>query len=172
MGDPRGDPRRAEAFAQIIIGRRSPGPKILPFVNYAERSRKLHHQQAGRLTWIRAWKTAFANAPTKSGPHMTACTAKPISIGFRPNGKSWRHQRPRSPTNQLQKRSDGRLHVRRPPERSRRTSHPRCQRLFGGDQHVERLPRLGHVTDTGRDRGAFGMFSPAVLRRPASYFGR
>jgi hypothetical protein len=26
---------------------------------------------------------------------------------------------------------------------------PRCQRLFGGDQHVERLPRLGHVSDTG-----------------------
>ena len=25
------------------------------------------------------------------------------------------------------------------------------QRLFGGNQNVERLPRLGHVSDTGRE---------------------
>src|SRR5262249_58620552 len=27
----------------------------------------------------------------------------------------------------------------------------RRKRLFGGDQHVERLPRLGHVSDAGRE---------------------
>jgi hypothetical protein len=55
----------------------------------------------------------------RSGPHMVACTAKPISIGLQPSGKSLRHQRPRSPVNQPRKRSDGRLHVRRLSERSR-----------------------------------------------------
>ena len=61
---------------------------------------------------------------------MVACTAKPISIGLRPSGKSWRqprsptnrrrksekswrHQRPRSPPNRPGKRGAGRLHVRR-----------------------------------------------------------
>jgi len=90
-----------------------------PFVNYAERSRRLHHQPAGRLTWIRAWKTAFASAPMRCGPHMAACTVKPSSTGLRPNGKCWRHRRPYSPANQVRRRSHGRPHVRRPPERSR-----------------------------------------------------
>jgi hypothetical protein len=75
--------------------------------------------RSGRFKWIRAWKTAFASARTRSGPHMVACTAKPISIGLQPSGKSWRHQRPRSPVNRPRKRSDARLHVRRLPERSR-----------------------------------------------------
>ena len=70
-------------------------------------------------TWIRAPKTAFASALTRSGAQMASCTAKPISIGLRPSGKSWRHQRPRSQANRPGKRSDGRLHVLRPPERSR-----------------------------------------------------
>ena len=48
------------------------------------------------------------------GPHMAMCTAKPISIGLRPSGKSWRHRRPRSPANPPRKRCAGRLHVRKP----------------------------------------------------------
>jgi hypothetical protein len=75
------------------------------------------HQRAGCLQWIRAWKTAFASALTKSGAHMAACTVKPISIGLRPSGKSWRHRRQRSPANPLRKKSAGCLHVRRPPRR-------------------------------------------------------
>ena len=35
-------------------------------------------------------KTAFASAHTRFGPHMIAYTAKLISIGLRPSGKSWR----------------------------------------------------------------------------------
>jgi hypothetical protein len=70
-------------------------------------------------TWIRAPKTAFASARMKSGPHMVACTAKPISIGLQPSEKSWRHQRLRSPVNRPRKRSDGHLYVLRLPERSR-----------------------------------------------------
>jgi hypothetical protein len=35
--------------------------------------------------------------------HKVACTAKPISIGLQPSGKSWRHQRPRSPANRPKK---------------------------------------------------------------------
>jgi hypothetical protein len=27
----------------------------------------------------------------------------------------------------------------------------RCQRVFGGNQNVERLPGLGHISDTGRE---------------------
>jgi hypothetical protein len=34
------------------------------------------------------WKTAFASELTRSGPRMAASTAKPISIGVRPNAKS------------------------------------------------------------------------------------
>jgi hypothetical protein len=94
-------------------------PNIYPLLTMLGGSRRLHHQSAGRFKWIRAWKTAFASARTRSGPHMVACTAKPISIGLQPSGKSWRHQRPRSPANRPLKRHPGRLHVRRPPERSR-----------------------------------------------------
>ena len=72
-----------------------------------------------RLTWTRAWKTAFANAPMRCGPHMAACTVKPSSTGLRPNGKCWRHRRPCSPANQIRRRSHGHPHVRRPRERSR-----------------------------------------------------
>src|SRR5215471_18899327 len=72
----------------------------------------------GLLTWNRAWKTAFANAPMKCGPHMAACTAKRSSTGLRPNGNSWRHRRQSSPANQIRRRTHGRPHVRRPPERS------------------------------------------------------
>ena len=73
---------------------------------------------------------------TKSGPHVVACTAKPISIGLQPSGKSWRHQRPRSPVNRPRKRSDGRLYVRRLPERSRwpaNAAHHPCESI-----HVEK----------------------------------
>jgi hypothetical protein len=96
---------------------------------------------------------------------MVACTAKPICIGLQPSGKSWRRQRPRSPVNRPRKRSDGRLYVRRLPERSRWSadpahSHARC--LFSGDQHVERLPRLGHVSDARRQ------FADAVARMSRS----
>jgi hypothetical protein len=40
-----------------------------------------------------------------------------------------------------------------PPIRGEWTSirSPTDQRVFGGDQRVERLPWLGHVSDTGRD---------------------
>jgi hypothetical protein len=103
-----------------LLGRRAGcRAQHLPFVNYAGRSRRLHHHSAGRFKWIRAWKTAFASAHTRSGLHMVACTAKPLSIGLRRSGKSWRHQRLGSPANRPRKRSAGRLHVRRPPERSR-----------------------------------------------------
>jgi hypothetical protein len=46
---------------------------------------------------------------------MAMCMAKPIGIGLRPSGKSWRHRRPRSPDNPPRKRSAGRLYVRKPP---------------------------------------------------------
>jgi hypothetical protein len=89
------------------------------FVNCGERSRTRHISPKGRLTWTGAWKTAFASAPMRCGPHMAACTAKPSSIGLRPNGKCWRHRRPPSPADRPRKRSAHRLHIRRPPERSR-----------------------------------------------------
>jgi hypothetical protein len=70
---------------------------------------------------------------------MVACTAKPISIGLQPSGKSWRHQRPHSPVNRPRKRSDGRLHVRRLPERSRWPAKPHVREDHGdlspADQH-------------------------------------
>jgi hypothetical protein len=121
-------PRRCTAFAVALpaaparckmVAPNEPAPQHLLFVNRAGRSRTLHHYPAGRLIWIKAPKTAFASALTRSGVQMASCTAKPISIGLRPSGKSWRHQRPRSHANRPRKRSDGRLHVRRPPERSR-----------------------------------------------------
>jgi hypothetical protein len=37
---------------------------------------------------------------------------------------------------------------------------PEMQRLFGGNQNVERLPWLGHVSDTGRE------FANALERMP------
>ena len=94
-------------------------PNIYLSLTITGRSRRLNYYPVGRLIWIRAPKTAFGNAPTRSGPHMVACTATPISIGLQPSGKSWRHQRPRSPANRSRKRSAGRLHVRRSRERSR-----------------------------------------------------
>jgi hypothetical protein len=69
----------------------------LHFVNYVATLRRFRRQLAGRFTWITAWKTAFASALTNSGTHMAAYTAKPINIGLRPSGKSWRHRRLRSP---------------------------------------------------------------------------
>src|SRR5262245_43673966 len=74
----------------------------------------------GLLTWTRAWRTAFANAPMKCGPHMAACTAKRSSTGLRPNGKCWRHRRPASQAHQIRRRTHGRPPDRRPPARSRR----------------------------------------------------
>jgi hypothetical protein len=106
-----------------------PNAKILPFVNYGERSRTLHHQPEGRLTWTTAWKTAFASAAMRSGPHMATCTAKPSSTGLQPNGKCWRHRRPSSPANQIRRKSHGPPHVRRPPERSRGPVDARVFRL-------------------------------------------
>ncbi len=106
-------PTRADARSEDH-GKKWQRPN-LPSVNYAERSRRLHRQQSGPLTWTTASKTAFASALTRSGPHMAMCTAKPISIGLRPSGKSWRHLRPRSPANPPRKRCAGRLHVRKPP---------------------------------------------------------
>jgi hypothetical protein len=110
----------AQAQAAGYLGEAAAmAPKIYLSLTMLRESRRLHYYRAGRLIWIRASKTAFASALTRSGPHMVACTAKPISIGLQPSAKSWRHQRPRSPLNRPRKRSDGRLHVRRPPERSR-----------------------------------------------------
>jgi hypothetical protein len=34
----------------------------------------------GLLIWTRPWKTAFANAPMKCGPHMGACTASGAAL--------------------------------------------------------------------------------------------
>jgi len=92
----------------------------------------------GRLTWTRAWKSAFANAPMRSGPNMVAWTAKPSSTGLRPNEKCWRPRRPSLPANQIRTRSHGRQHVRKPPERSRGPAdaahHIRgASPLFGGE---------------------------------------
>jgi hypothetical protein len=83
----------------------------------------------GPLTWTRAWKTAFASAPMRSGPDMATCTAKPSSTGSQPNGKCWRHRRPSSPANQIRRRSHGPPDVRRPPERSRGPVDARVFRL-------------------------------------------
>jgi hypothetical protein len=91
----------------------------------------------GRLTWTGAWKSAFANAPMRSGPNMVAWTAKPSSTGLRPNEKCWRPRRPSLPANRIPTRSHGRQHVRKPPERSRGPAdaahHIRgASPLFGG----------------------------------------
>ena len=63
-------------------------------------------------------ESRFASAPTRSGRRTAACTAKPLSIGLWPSGKSWRH-RQFSPANPLRKKSAECLHVREPPRRSR-----------------------------------------------------
>jgi hypothetical protein len=111
---PRRYVRRGGAFREQMSLPKSPSSLC-----YGERSRTIHHQPRRRLTWTRAWKTAFASAPMRSGPHMVACTAKPSSTGLRPNGKCWRRRRPSSPANQIRRRSHGQPRVRRPPERSR-----------------------------------------------------
>src|SRR5215831_13636088 len=115
--------------------------------------------------WIRAWKTAFASARTRSGPHMVACTATPISIGLQPSGKSWRHQRPRSPVNRPRKRSDGRLYVRRLPERSRwpaNAAHHPASRFMSRKLKVIWLAESG--THRSRPR------CPAPLVEPGAVF--
>src|SRR5262249_56097670 len=89
----------------------------------------------------------------KSGPHMVACTAKPISIGLQPSEKSWRHQRLRSPVNRPRKRSDGHLYVLRLPERSRwpanAARHP--EMLTASAAAIRALSGCQHLTDTGRN---------------------
>src|SRR5262249_48146039 len=101
---------------------------------------------------------------------MVACTAKPISIGLQPSGKSWRHQRPRSPVNRARKRGDGRLYVRRLPECSRwpanATHHPEMLTACSATiQNVERLPRLGHLVAPRA-----GLFDPNVFTSIACKF--
>ena len=93
-------------------------PKINPSLTMLGDEEGVITSQIRTFTWIRAPKTAFASALTRSGVQMASSTVKPISIGLRLSGKSWRHQRPRSHANRPRKRSDGRLHVRKPPERS------------------------------------------------------
>jgi len=93
-------------------------PKFYPSLIMVRRQERSIISPEGRLTWTRAWKTAFASAPMRSGPRVAACTAKPSSTGLRPKGKCWRHRRPCSPANQLRRRNHGRPHVP-PPERSR-----------------------------------------------------
>jgi hypothetical protein len=88
--------------------------KVLKFMHNRRPASELSLYGQGPLI-----KRAFANAPMKCGPHMAACTAKRISTGLRPNGKCWRHRRQSSPANQIRRRTHGRPHVRRPPERSR-----------------------------------------------------
>ena len=108
----------------------------------------------GRLTWTRAWKTAFANAPMRCGPHMGAWTAKPSSTGLRPNGKCWQHRRRSSPANQIRTRSHGRPHVRRPPERSRGLD----ARIYPwGDQL-----NAGHYANFADARTTFAWREPAI----------
>jgi hypothetical protein len=89
-----------------------PNAKLYPSLTMLSDQERSIISPEGRLTWTRTWKIAFA--------HMAAYTAKPSSIGLRPNGKCWRHRRPSWPANQIRRRSHGRPHVRRPPpERSR-----------------------------------------------------
>src|SRR6266404_3806922 len=55
----------ARGCPEVRITGKSSSPN-LPSINYAERSRRLHHQQSGPLTWTTASKTAFASALTRS----------------------------------------------------------------------------------------------------------
>jgi hypothetical protein len=99
-------------------------PKFYPSLIMVRDQERSIFSPEGRLTWTRAWKIAFANAPMKYGQHMAAGTAKPSSTGLRPKGKCWRHRRSSSPANQLQRRSHGSPQVRRPPEHSRGLAEP------------------------------------------------